>query len=157
MHEYYTDSVDLSDIFDFLADIWIFFYHGWQNWKTTRGAAPGPWRFCLLPRIGSGHATPPRSDGLGSSWVPPRSGAAARRLAKLPGVRRCTPCGYSILPPMVKKSFKILSKKIPDTQVNPRYSAKNNVAIRIIATFIPYLIYFYSSQVLLDIFISCNN
>ena len=36
-----------------------------------------------------------------------------------------------------RKKVKILSKKVRDTQANPRYSAKNNVAIRVIATFRP--------------------
>ena len=35
-----------------------------------------------------------------------------------------------------ENKVKILSKKVPDTQANPRYSAKNNVAIRMISTFI---------------------
>ena len=36
-----------------------------------------------------------------------------------------------------ENKVKILSKKVRDTQPNPRYSAKNNVAIRMIATFMP--------------------
>ena len=36
-----------------------------------------------------------------------------------------------------ENKVKILSKKVRDTQPNPRYSVKNNVAIRMIATFIP--------------------
>ena len=35
-----------------------------------------------------------------------------------------------------ENKVKIVSKKVPDTQANPRYSAKNNVAIRMISTFI---------------------
>ena len=38
-------------------------------------------------------------------------------------------------------------QKVRDTQPNPRYSAKNNVAICMIATFMPNLIYLYSSQI----------
>ena len=33
----------------------------------------------------------------------------------------------------------LLSKKVRDTQPNPRYSAKNNDAIRMIASFMPIL------------------
>ena len=36
-----------------------------------------------------------------------------------------------------REKVKILSKKVRDTQANPSYSAKNNVAIRVIATFMP--------------------
>ena len=40
-----------------------------------------------------------------------------------------------------RQKVKILSKKFRDTQPNPRYSAKNNVAIRMIATFMPNFLY----------------
>ena len=36
-----------------------------------------------------------------------------------------------------EKNVKILSNEVRDTQQNSRYSAKNNVAIRMIATFMP--------------------
>ena len=49
---------------------------------------------------------------------------------KPPGARRCTPCGFSILPPILKKSQDI-SKKVPDIRQIHAISQKN-VAISII-------------------------
>ena len=40
-----------------------------------------------------------------------------------------------------REKVKLLSKKVRDTQANPSYSAKNNVAIRMIATFMPNFFY----------------
>ena len=46
------------------------------------------------------------------------------------------------------KKVKILSKKVRDTQANPRYSAKNNVAMRMIATFmLIFLIYIIIARI----------
>ena len=54
-----------------------------------------------------------------------------------------SPEGPAVLPRVIfnftthREKVKILSKKVRDTQANPSYSAKNNVAIRMIATFMP--------------------
>ena len=45
-----------------------------------------------------------------------------------------------------ENKVKILSKKVRDTQAKARYSAKNNVAIRMIATFMPS--YYYLGNVI---------
>ena len=54
-----------------------------------------------------------------------------------PRARRCAPVWFLNFTTHRENKVKILSKKVRDTQPNPRYSAKNNVAIRMIATFIP--------------------
>ena len=54
-----------------------------------------------------------------------------------PRVRRCTPVWFFNFTTHRENKVKILSKKVRDTQANPRYSAKNNVAMRMIATFMP--------------------
>ena len=51
--------------------------------------------------------------------------------------RQCAQTWFSISPSLREKNVKILSNEVRDTQQNPRYSAKNNVAIRMIATFMP--------------------
>ena len=43
---------------------------------------------------------------------------------------------FKIISPIVKKS-QDTQQKVRDTQPNPRYSAKNNVAMHMIATFMP--------------------
>ena len=44
---------------------------------------------------------------------------------------------FSILTPHRGKDVQLLSTEVRATQQNPRYSVKNNVAIRMIATFMP--------------------
>ena len=44
---------------------------------------------------------------------------------------------FSILTPHRGKDVQLLSTEVRATQQNPRYSVKNNVAIRLIATFMP--------------------
>ena len=47
-----------------------------------------------------------------------------------------------------ENKVKILSKKVRDIQANPRYSAKNNVAMRMIATFmLIFLIYIIIARI----------
>ena len=91
-----------------------------------------------------------RSDFKFQKWqvgIPPgpRGGAEAgeRREAPnggrsgAPRARRCTPVWFLNFTTHRENKVKILSKKVRDTQANARYSAKNNVAIRMIATFMP--------------------
>ena len=54
-----------------------------------------------------------------------------------PRARRCAPVWFLNFTTHRENKVNILSKKLRDTQTNPRYSAKNNVAIRMIATFMP--------------------
>ena len=93
----------------------------------------------------------------------PRGGAEA-------GVRREAPNGGRSGAPRARRrtpvwifnftihreKVKILRKKVRDTQPNPSYSAKNNVAIRVIATFMPNttLRHCYVSNVISNWFIS---
>ena len=52
------------------------------------------------------------------------------------GARRPTPAWFFNFT-IHREKVKILRKKVQETQANPSYSAKNNVAIRVIATFMP--------------------
>ena len=73
----------------------------------------------------------------------PRGGAEAsvRREAPnggrsgAPRARRCAQTWFSILPSYHENKVQLLSKEVQATQQNLRYSAKNNVAIHMIATF----------------------
>ena len=78
---------------------------------------------------------------------PSRARGAERRPER--GAKRRTEAGAEPLGPggvappdlptftVIAKKVKIFSKKDRDTQPNPCYSAKNNVAMRMIATFMP--------------------
>ena len=46
-------------------------------------------------------------------------------------------CDFQSCPPHRGKDVQLLSMEVRATQQNPRYSVKNNVAIRMIATFMP--------------------
>ena len=77
----------------------------------------------------------------------PRGGAEARVRREAPNggrsgaprARRCAQRRFSILPSHREKNVLLLSTEVRATQQNPRYSAKNNVAMRVIATFMPIL------------------
>ena len=69
--------------------------------------------------------------------------SAKKKNAPLSGLRsapralRCAEMRFSILPHHRGKDVQLLSTEVRATQQNPRYSVKNNVAIRMIATFMP--------------------
>ena len=64
-----------------------------------------------------------------------------KRASLRPPLRPSGPAVYSDaifnLPPNRGKDVQLLSTEVRATQQNPRYSVKNNVAIRMIATFMP--------------------
>ena len=109
---YYTDSIIfLADNVD-LADISHFF-------------ADNMMFFVILFQIWK--------SGV---WIPtgPRGGAEA-------GAEPLGPVGIHTpdfqIWNKITKNIMLLSKEVRDTQPNPRYSAKNNDAIRMIASFMP--------------------
>ena len=102
----------------FLLISWLFFTMGGKIEKSHGGPPPGP--------RGGAEAGVRREAPNGG-----RSGA--------PRARRWTPVWFFNFPTHRENKVKILSKKVRDTQANPRYSAKNNVAMRMIATFMPTL------------------
>ena len=73
----------------------------------------------------------------------PKKYSAKKKNAPLSGLRsaplllRCAEMRFSILPAHRGKDVQLLSTEVRATQQNPRYSGKNNVAIRMIATFMP--------------------
>ena len=79
--------------------------------------------------------------------------ASVRRFAPLSGLRsaprarRCAPVWFLNFTTHRENKVKILSKKVRDTQANPSYSAKNNVAIRMIATFMPTYLSLFTGEI----------
>ena len=57
------------------------------------------------------------------------------------------PCAFCNFTTHRGNKVKILSKKVRDTQANARYSAKNNVAIRMIATFMPTYLSLFTGEI----------
>ena len=102
-------------ISDFFAEYLDFFTMDGTIEKSHGGAPPGP--------RGSARA--------GVRREAPHSGRSGA-----PRARRCTSVWFFNFT-IHREKVKILSKKVWDTQANPSYSAKNNVAIRVIATFMP--------------------
>ena len=90
------------------------------------GTPPGPW--------GGAEAGVRRAAPNGG-----RSGA--------PRARRCAQTPFSMVPTHREKNVQLLSTEVRATQQNSRYSAKNNVAMRLIVTFMPHIN---------EIFCSCN-
>ena len=74
---------------------------------------------------------------MGGKIEKPYGGTPPGLRSGAPRARRCAPVWFLNFTTHRENKVKILSKKVRDTQPNPRYSAKNNVAIRMIATFIP--------------------
>ena len=102
--------------------------------KSHGGAPPGP--------RGGAEAGERREAPNGG-----RSGA--------PRARRCTPVWFFNFTTHRENKVKILSKKVRDTQAKARYSAKNNVAIHMIATFMPtFFIYITMTNISFHIIIS---
>ena len=64
-----------------------------------------------------------------------------------PRARRCAQTPFSMVPTHREKNVQLLSTEVRATQQNSRYSAKNNVAMRLIVTFMPHIN---------EIFCSCN-
>ena len=78
---------------------------------------------------------------LFSRWVGKLKNNTGVHRAPLSGLRsapralRCAQMRFSILPPHRGKDVQLLSTEVRATQQNPRYSGKNNVTMRMIATF----------------------
>ena len=103
-------------IFDFFAEYLDFFHDVWYNWKMTRGYTAGP-------EGRSGGRREERSD--------------ERRPERSPSGPTGSPHVIFQIWTSITKNIMLLSKKMWDTQPNPRYSAKNNDAIRMISSFMP--------------------
>ena len=114
-----ADSVNFADSSDFRADSWTFFSRWRGNienriWahRRARGAERRPER-------GAKRRTEAGAEPRGPGGVPR--------------------CDFQCCPVIAKKNVQLLSTEVRATQQNSRYSAKNNVAIRMIATFMPKL------------------
>ena len=106
-------------ISDFFAEYLDFFTMDGKIEKSHGGGPPGP---------------------RGSAPASVRRFAPHSGLRSAPRARRRTPVWFFNFT-IHREKVKILSKKVRDTQANPSYSAKNNVAIRMIATFMPNFFY----------------
>ena len=109
-----ADSVDFADSSDFRADSWTFFHDGWAALKIACGHTAGP-------------------EGRSGGRSEARS--AERRPERSPEGPAVCPDVIFNLAQISWKKVQLLSKEVQATQQNSRYSAKNNVAIHMIATF----------------------
>ena len=113
--------MDLAEYLDFFAEyLDVVFMMCGKIEKSHGGTPPGP--------RGGAEAGVRREAPNGG-----RSGA--------PRARRCAHTRFSMLPTHREKNVQLLSTEVRATQQNPRYSAKNNVAMRMIATFMPKIIF----------------
>ena len=89
--------------------------------------------------------TPPGPRGSAPASV--RRCAPHSGLRSAPWAGRCAQTPFSMVPTHREKNVQLLSTEVRATQQNSRYSAKNNVAMRLIVTFMPHIN---------EIFCSCN-
>ena len=95
----------------------------------------------MCGKIGKSHGgTPP--DARGGAETGERSEATNGGRSGAPRARRDPHLSFLKFEIRSRNNIMLLSKKVRDTQPHPRYSAKNNDAIRMIASFMPILFYF---------------
>ena len=111
--KYYTDSdvflpdsLGFADSWDFLLIAWRFFHGGWVTLETTSGHTAGPVFFL------ADNTQPRKKTGSGV----------------------CPDVLCYVIQSRWKK-WQATQQKVQATQPNPSYSGKDNVAIRMIATF----------------------
>ena len=108
--------MDLADISHFFAENMMLFTMEVQIWNISWGDPDGP-------EGRSGERREERSD--------------ERRPERSPSGPTGSPHVIFQIWTSITKNIMLLSKKMWDTQPNPRYSAKNNDAIRMISSFMP--------------------
>ena len=87
-------------------------------------------------KIKKSHGGPP-PDPSGGAEAGVRREAPNGGRSGAPRARRCAHTRFSMLPTHREKNVQLLSTEVRATQQNSRYLAKNNLAMRLIVTFMP--------------------